>query len=335
MPHRSSATVNPNHVHVIGIGRSGTSWLLKIFDHHPATLALHEPELVLRKSMQRLAARAIASPDRFAGAELERDRRALLFRNRPLRAVRRRPILRKGTRSRFAHTARNLLIFGLSALERTAPKAIAEALRAAPVPDLGRPPTHVVVKSVGLLNDLEAYAAANPDLHIVFVIRHPCANALSIRTGQDRGMMSGTYLPPRSLIDRYFRFGKPASELTESDFAPEEVIALRWAVYNQVMEDLSEQYDHVSLVVYDDLCERPIHVARDLFARVGVPWHLDVERFLSASLAHEGLGDGYHAVIRNPVAARDRWRETLPHDQREAILRIVRQVPVSSRFKDF
>ena len=173
-----------------------------------------------------------------------------------------------------------------------------------------------------------------PDLHIVFVIRHPCANVTSIRTGQDSGLMSGTYLPPRSLIARHFRFGKPATELTEADFAWEEITALRWAVYNQVMADLAEQHDNVTLVVYDELCDRPIHVARELFARVGVPWHADVESFLSASLAHEGSGDGYHAVIRNPATVRDRWRETLPAEEREAILRIARQVPVSTRFPD-
>jgi len=146
--------------------------------------------------------------------------------------------------------------------------------------------------------------------------------------------MSAAYPPPRSLIAKHFCFRKPATALTEADFAREEIIALRWAVYNQVMEDLAERHDHVTLVVYDEFCEQPVHIARELFTRLGVPWHVDVERFLSASLTHESSGDGYHTVIRNPVAARDRWRETLPHDQREAILRIVRQVAVSSRFKD-
>ena len=158
MPHRSSAALNPNHVHVIGIGRSGTSWLLKIFDHHPEVLALHEPELVLGKSMHRLVAHTTTSTRGFASRDLERARRALLFSSRPLRAVRRRPILRKDTRSGPAHAARNLLIYGLSALERAAPKAVSQALRAVSIPDLGHMPKYTVVKSVGILNGLERVA---------------------------------------------------------------------------------------------------------------------------------------------------------------------------------
>src|SRR6056297_290389 len=72
---------------------------LKIFDHHPEVLALHEPELVLGKSMHRLVAHTTTSTGGFASRDLERARRALLFSSRPLRAVRRRPILRKDTPS--------------------------------------------------------------------------------------------------------------------------------------------------------------------------------------------------------------------------------------------
>jgi len=207
-------------IHLFGIGRSGTSWLMKIFDHHPDLLALHEPEGPLRAELGRLKRRyrSASMEDKHAARLVyHKAVRRLLFERRPLRAVRRRPILRKAFRSRLAHMGRTFIIYSASGAARFGPRRISKALKSFDIPHLGGNPGHILVKSVSRMNDLESYVRANPDLHIIFMIRHPCANVASILAGQAKGLMSSVFRPPQDLVTRYFDDDRNADLVTRSD----------------------------------------------------------------------------------------------------------------------
>ncbi len=310
---------------------------MKIFDHHPDLLALHEPEGPLRKEIGRLKRRygiGRGDTDTVSRRRYYRALRHLLFERRPLRAVRRRPILQKAYRSRVAHIARLSLIYAASGLQKYGPKRISNFLKSADIPDLGGTPRHVLVKSVSKMNDLERYLQANPDLHVIFLIRHPCANVSSILEGQSKGLMSQAFRPPQKFVARYFHDDASLDRLSGTELTMTEILAVRWAVYNQAMQDLARTYANVSLIVYEDLCDDPIGVSKDLFAKVALPWHPDVEDFIKASLSTNGSGNGYHSVIRNPSSIKERWKTMLSSDDQDAILNITSQVPVSEWFPD-
>jgi hypothetical protein len=164
------------------------------------------------------------------------------------------------------------------------------------------------------------------------MIRHPCANVSSILAGQAKGLMSSAFRPPQKLVTRYFENGRNTDLVTRSDLTMTEVLAMRWAVYNQMMQDLDERYANVSLVVYEDLCDDPIGVSKDLFAKVDLSWHSDVENFIHASLTCVGSGDGYHSLIRHPGTSKEKWREVLSADEQATILGIAREVRVARLF---
>jgi hypothetical protein len=157
---------------MFGIGRSGTSWLMKIFDHHPDLLALHEPEGPLRAEVGRLKRQY--NTQRMADEHAARHHhhravRHLLFERRPLRAVRKRPILRKAYRSHLAHMCRTSIIYAASGIAKFGPHRISKAMKSYDTPDLGDYPGHILVKSVSLMNDLEGYVQG----------KHPARDAVT------------------------------------------------------------------------------------------------------------------------------------------------------------
>jgi hypothetical protein len=315
----------PPRVAIQGLGRSGTSWLMKIFDHHPAVHALYEPENLLPRS-------ALGpSPDTAAYVRYCEA----LFACRGHRAVRSRPILPKIHRTPPAHWARLAVIYGLALLMRAAP-ALKSSIGRTPVPDfadLSSSPR--VVKLVSALDATEGLVASNPSVRFVFIIRHPCGQILSNSRGVEIGKMRpGLFLPPRRLMDRLYAFEGGAASLREADFTQLELYAYRWAAWNDMFVRLAETHENARVLVYEDLCARPTAAARELFAWTGVDWRPEVEAFLRAVETAEGDAEGYHDLRRNPLTAANRWRKTITQDDYRMIANICRPSAAARLFPE-
>jgi len=306
---------------ILGLGRSGTSWLMKIFDHHPMVMAIHEPELLRGRDGKPV----------LAGKDLPRevDR---LFHCRALRAVRRRPIVPKAYRSRPAHLLRTGLIYGLSALGRL---GLDRRLVRVPIPDMADlSGAHRVVKCVGSERRFAEIVETVPEVRTICIIRHPCGQIFSYLRGLRAGLMSSLYLPPRAEIARLHDFGKPAAELVEADFDILEIVALRWSVYNGMIVEAAAGRGTVRILRYEDLCADPIGEAKAAFAWAGIDWRPDCERFLRDSLEAEGDAADYHAVRRNPLVAAEKWRAEMPADDARRVTEICRRAPAAALFPD-
>jgi hypothetical protein len=290
-----------------GLGRSGTSWLSKIFDHHPMVFSIHEPDSAVRRGSIGLGPSDPAEARAYVRAILD---------CRTLRAMRKRPLLPKAYRSRPAHEARKSLIYGLSLLHEAGPtgRALARRIRVPDLADLSE--ARVVAKRVAGAYGLEPLVEHNPEIRFIHLVRHPCGNIDSNLRGQKLGKMNRHYLPPRELLKGRLDFDKPHDALTEADFDEIDILALRWSVANEIGLALSERFENVRLVLYEDLCADPIGVSRSLFDWVGLDWREPCERFLRRSLEREDAEGGYHALTRNPLQAANRWRATM--DPRDA-----------------
>lgn len=80
--------------------------------------------------------------------------------------------------------------------------------------------------------------------------------------------------------------------------------------------------------MHGSLFERPVQVARSLFAFAGLPWHPETEAFLDQSTRRQGKA-GYLYVLRSSalIAARQ-WRQTMSPGDQEARLRVMAASPL-------
>lgn len=308
-----------SRVLINGIGRSGTSWLLKIFDMHEETFCSHEPELVFKSDLNLIPDVHAHPLDR----ETVREYLDFLFRIRPLRAMRKRPILRKAYRSEIGHRLRIASAVGLTLAERGLPFA-AERIQQARVPDFANTSdATLVVKSVAQQLLIPHFLKQNPDVKIIYVMRHPCGNIASLQRGIEIGKMSYHYLPPaRGHMASMYDFGKHIDDVVEADFTDTEIQAYRWAVLNDIIAKLDGTSASLRVLKYEDLCADPLAVARDLYDWVGLDWSERTQSFLQKSLDSTGDADGFHDLARNPLIAANKWRSTMDPKEVDTIMKI-------------
>ncbi|MEO0547856.1 MAG: sulfotransferase [Pseudomonadota bacterium] len=295
-----------------GLGRSGTSWVQKVFDHHPSVLAIHEPDLVYRFGD--------VITEKTVGEMAEK-----YFSRRPLRAMRKRPILRKPYRSNAAHHLRNTYMYGASMVSTLLPEAKRPFVQ---VPDFtGRPgPSHTVVKTVTRQSYAPEFAQSNPDMKVIYVVRHPCGYVASQSKGMNSGKMTPVYLPPREELARLYSFdGRTADELHEEDFTELEIMAYRWSVLNDVVLRKIDGRENMRVVLYEDLCAHPREAFADLLEWCGLDWAEECDAFIARSLDQDGDADGYHDLVRNPLTAATRWSTTLPKDDQKQVISIAKE----------
>lgn len=303
-----------------GLGRSGTSWLMKIFDQHPMVFASHEPEAFLPQP-----ALTMPNPPDLSPGEVAQQTQAYLehlFGARPLRAMRKRPVLQKAFRPAMAHSLRQGLMLGMSVIERS----VLSSARGWQVPDLASmSDVTMAVKCVSHQAMAPLIAEHCPDVKVIALIRHPCGNVASHDHGHRASLMADVYLPPRPEMARLFTFDRPIEALTEADFSLLEILAYRWAVYNDLLVRRLALHPSARIVTYEDLCVDPVGVSKALFDWCGLDWSTRCEAFLEASLSAEGDATGYHDLKRNPAVAAARWRATMSPEDVETVLSICRK----------
>lgn len=294
-----------------GLGRSGTSWAQKVFDHHPDVLAIHEPDLVYRFE-EEISDRTVA------------EMAESYFTKRPLRAMRKRPILKKPYRNAALHHLRCAYMYGASAVSACLP---AERRPFIQVPDfISKTPTHTVVKTVTRQSLSPNFARSNPDMKLVYVIRHPCGYVASQTKGMHSGKMTPVYLPPRDELGKIYSFdGRTVDTLHEDDFSELEIMAYRWSVLNDAVLRKVDGCENIRVVLYEDLCADPQKAFAELLEWCGLSWHANCEMFIRKSLNQDGDADGYHDLVRNPLTAATRWSKTLPAEDQRQVISIAKQ----------
>lgn len=276
---------------LLGAPRSGTSWLGTIFDSHPGTTYLHEPDSLVRDSYSHLAGPEFAAEAR---SHLER-----LLRCRHSKSAGSRPIFHKAYRNEIARWMLRFTVYGIKGAEQVVP-----SVARTPIPlfasDISR--ARPVLKSVSL-GRVGAWRAAVPEAKVVLLIRHPCGHVASVVSGQRKGR-----LPPRIPLDfantaQGQRYGITREMLGAMPAASQ--AAWRWAILN---EKALDEAVGAKVIRYEDLCADPIPTARELFRFCNLEWHPQTESYIEASTS--GGGGGFFDKRRIPVEAANRWRST-------------------------
>ncbi len=317
---------------ILGIGRSGTTWLAKIFDSHPDTIYRHEPDAVLH---------AEGIPLFPTGAEVERYRAAAagyldaLMALNDIRSRGSLPVFAKSYRGPVARAALRAWIMAVKGLQQALPKW--PPLQHAGVPDFiasgDRGRVRHIFKSVSCLYRAKLLLRAKPDARIIQIVRHPCGYISSQLRGVKLNLMfGGVFLAEMAERPEAQRYGFTLQRLQAMTL--EEQLAATWVIHNErAMTDLADDPNY-RLIVYEDLCRQPFEVAKELFRFCDLAWSDATDAFLRQCVDHKGGNERYFQIVRSPLKAATKWRQELSTEQIERVMRIVAPTRPGRLFAD-
>jgi len=297
---------------IVGAPRSGTTWLAKIFDSHPDVIYRHEPDEIVP-----------------ASGSIRADM-ARWIRQHDARTAGKRPFFPKSWQTVPARLLRTSLAYGGAATNRI-------GLPAWPIPDLGDTRrARVVIKSVRLNVGIGAFARAYPDGRAVLILRHPCGQVSSVMRGTSAGRFElaqpGTDMPfdEAGAVTFAARFG--VEEATFQRLPNAAKYAWSWRAFNEIALDSISGLSNARVAVYEDLCAGPGAEAGASLDFCGLRWNRQTEAFLARSTSHEE--PGYYAVVRDSIAAANRWRASMPGEDQAAVRAVVRESPLRGYWAD-
>ncbi|RMF12496.1 MAG: sulfotransferase [Alphaproteobacteria bacterium] len=317
-------------VFLIGSGRSGTTFIQRVFDSHPDTLCLHEPDSIRRTTNPPFTP---FEEDYDDLKEATAHYVAELMTVRGLRAVSKRPFFRKSYRGPVREALRACVLTAMNGLDVTLGRIV--NMSATPVPDFADTSgVMTVLKSVECLSRLPLIARACPDVQVVHILRHPCGFVASQLRGRELGKMPQRQMfPERLKLPIARKHGLTVEKLEAME--PVERMAWGWTISNDTALTLSEGLPNVQRLVYDALCDNLLRDARALLEGCGLEWHRQVEEFLEFILGQGQDNREYFSVVRNPRDAAHHWRETMPKDQVDKIMAIATLSPAGRIFADY
>jgi hypothetical protein len=317
---------------IIGGPRSGTTWLAKMFDSNPDVLYRHEPDTILRNPDLPLYADA-RDTARFGDAT-RRWTEALLD-LRLLKTAGSLPSFPKSYQSASARLLRLGIALGLRFGERLPGVGRSLARRLA-IPDgvdwRSSPALRLVIKSVSARGRAALLARALPGSAVVVILRHPCGNVASELKGEAGGLFETPWNPEDVLKNPL----AAAYGLTAARFgvlSSLEQHAWHWMLANEFALRALAAAPRVRVIRYEDLCARPLELARALLEFADLGWHPQTEDFIGRSISYTGA-TRYYGVFRNTPLAAERWREEMPREDQRRIMAIIRQSPLAAFYPE-
>ncbi|MEO0410257.1 MAG: sulfotransferase [Pseudomonadota bacterium] len=306
------------HVFLIGSGRSGTSFIQRIFDAHRDTFCLHEPDIRLRTNDPSY----YPDPDIFAQkSDIVRGYVDKLKAHHILRAVQKRPAFSKSYREPLAHTLREALISAMIAAEQTIGKFVSVGDWS--VPDMVQtPPAHIVMKSVSMVGRIPIIADACAHMKVVHIMRHPCAVAASRQRGIALGKMPRIHIFDDQL-DLPMAREHSLTRAKVDAMDDWERAAWQWVIVNDFAMTHSEGRANVRPLLYDKLCDDVFGESAALLEWCGMALDPQVEDYLKTVMATQKDSNRYHGLIRNPSIAANKWRDTVAKDDAAKVMDIV------------
>lgn len=315
-------SISGRTVFILGLPRSGTTWLAKILDSHPAVLYRHEPDIVERNT----AIPTMCDPAQFERyADATQDWLNSLVQTRRLKTAGPFPMFRKSYHSGFQARVRTALIAMLKLAEQVpATRRIARATDIPDFVDLGSDACHrVVVKSISALGRAGLLAAAAPDSRFILMLRHPCAQIDLILRGrrfEQEGELDGTMIASLTGTLQAQCHNLSADKLRA--LPPIAQLAWSWLIHNEKALDELATAKYFMTVRHEDLAGDPHVKGRELLEFCGLDWCQQTADFIDASRDASG-DEGYYDVKRNAEEAMSGWRKRLTPAQVDTIAEII------------
>ncbi len=295
-----------NPILVIGSARSGTTWLAKLIDSHPAILYRHEPDSVT------LSGGVPFLPEISDYKNLQSSAKGYfdaLLETGSAKASGTAPFFHKTYRSSLGRAALILNIYITRLWERM-PLAKPELAVFDFLKKKLRSQIRYMVKSVTSLWRTGLFSYAVPSLRIVHIVRHQCAVVASFLRGNRLGLMDGkAYVASLASTQEFSKYTLDASELLGAPI--ETQLAASWMLNNQKVNDELHGSPQYLLVKYEDLARNLPSQVTNLFGFLDLEQSAETAAFISALQASTATSPRYFSVLRSPKSALGTWRKEL------------------------
>ena len=306
---------------IFGLPRSGTTWLAKMFDSHPAVLYRHEPDSILRPTSLPEWPGTQNSPELLSATRAYLQAAATLKKKKSAGS---KPVFPKNYLSQSAYLKRAGAIYADMFAEkvlRLKPSALPD------IPDFISDQQwsdiRLVMKSISSVNRMGLFLRAVPGSKSFFILRHPLGQVASMLRGialrKFEGKIDLRWIL-RSPVASQFSLGRDAFDRMDTI----ESLAWQWTILTtQAAQDVAGISD-VSLVRHEDLLSSPHLGFMNLFARAGLAWNQQTNEFLDRTINPDcaRYRRGYYGLTRNPETEIGKWRHELTAEQQKKVWKI-------------
>ncbi len=295
----------PDRILLVGVARSGTSWLGRAMGRAPGVRYYHEPDNVDAESAAagRAGARGFGPYPIVRGAAAEAAFAPLWDMAFAGRLPRMRGWKLQASRAalRLPRPVRDPLVRQAAGVAARLPGG----------------PQCTVVKSIYATFSVD-WLVARYQPRVVAIQRNPL-NVVSSWRQLDMPLFD---LLERPAIRAHCRdcWGVDASP---GDLSPLGRIAWAVGLLSGVLGDAAERHPEWLFLTHEDLCTDPVARFRAVFDRVGLAWSPEVEEFLTGS---NRPGEGF-AEVRVASEQPDRWRTRLSDAEVEEVGEVLRLFP--------
>jgi hypothetical protein len=305
---RETLTGRANRVLLVGVARSGTSWLIRAMGATPGTLHYYEPDNVESDPTGR---RPIGQRGFGPYPVINAGESGGVFGPLWDAAFAGRLPKFESDKGFMVSVSRALLKF---------PRSIREPLintGSKVLTALPGKPERVAIKTIYGAFSLD-WLAERYDPTVIVIQRNP----LNVVSSWRELKIPGFDLVSRPAILERFRdrfegepLGPEASELTK--------IAWQVGLLTTAIGDALDRRPHWQLINHEDLCADPVGGIRGVCESVGMPWSSDVERYLEES-NRPGEGLKTHRVTKEQP---NRWKQRLTEDEVTEISSVLARFP--------
>ncbi len=309
-------------IYILGMPRSGTTWLAKIIDSNEVVFYHHEPDSVAASSEI-----PFIPEKQYINEELINTTRAYLDKLKHVRhpkVVGSQPMFRKTYRSKLMALIHRCFVFSIKAIEKLCKKLLGRSISwQIPHCYSDKSQSVDVIKSVNSLTRAHLFSLADPSIKVVHIIRHPCAFVASELRGESLNLMKiNTFVDSQARMSQAKAHGLTKERLLS--LPRESQLASLWMLHNEKVMQEMEGHDNYMQVLYEELCQDPLTVTKQIFKFCGLTYSPQTEDFIQQSLGYTGQdNEKYFQVIRDPVKAATKWKSELSNTQIEAISRVV------------
>lgn len=272
---------NQTHpVLLTSLPRSGSTWVLRVLEQAPHTLAVFEPDHL---DINGLGTNGVHP---YIRAESEWPEYEAIY------------------RGAFRGEKREPSILAINALRRKIQRA---AYRFSP-----KQP-RVIVKTVFSLHNTE-WIVRRFSPAVVILLRNPYSLIHSINRKWPAARLKDL-LVQEEFVEDYL---EPYREVIESAQTPYEILATRVAAYYKAVLTCAEKHPSWIVITHEELCCSPLSSYERLYERVGLEWSRGVEKFIEATNKPKD-SDRVDHVSRISSAEIDKWRNLLTQAQIDEI----------------
>lgn len=304
--------MKPNTL-ILGMPRSGTTWIAKIIDSHPDVIYFHEPDSVypiegLPLLLERSNRQSIDLVRKFCSK----------FPYINEKCLGKRPFFNKNG----IHWLMNLISQNSILLS----KIIKINTIYYPVNSFSKYGSQLCFKSIESVGRLGIFLESEPQLKVVFIIRSPFGQINSVLKGSHTGEFEHnnmTSLSRQELVTLHATYGHKFFELdTVFEFSSLQQLAFRWLVFNEkAIEEASVYSGRVHLINYDEFCETTLESSKKIFEFLELSVDQQSLEFISRS--GDKHNTKYYSVSKDSSKTKDAWKHYFSSAQIEEINSVV------------